>query len=362
MATPHAAPQRPRRRADGAVRWSPVRRAALVLTAVLGILLGTLPAQAAPENPSSSAEAAALIAAKGHDLEVLAEELNEAREHLRAASAQAETATATLASAQADLAAAQQHVRGIARSAYTGEGLGEFQAMLSSGSADEFVDRVATLQTIAGHQGEILDRAAAAGVAAAQAKAAADTATAEAQAHFDAVSAKQAALESEIAAYEAAFDELSAREQRAAVEAGSHGGDRASRAAERTAVATGPIVASSQAAQVAVDTAMAQRGKPYVWAAAGPGSFDCSGLVQFAYAAAGVGLPHSSRMQSQMGAAVSRDQLQPGDLVFFYSPVSHVGMYIGNGQMVHAPTSGDVVKVADIDAMGGYNTARRITG
>ena len=96
---------------------------------------------------------------------------------------------------------------------------------------------------------------------------------------------------------------------------------------------------------------MAQRGKPYVWAAAGPGSFDCSGLTMYAYAAAGVSLPHSSRMQSQMGQPVSRDQLQPGDLVFFYSPVSHVGIYIGNGQMVHAPTSGDVVKVASVDSM-----------
>ncbi len=105
---------------------------------------------------------------------------------------------------------------------------------------------------------------------------------------------------------------------------------------------------------------MAQRGKPYVWAASGPGSFDCSGLTQYAFKAAGISLPHSSRMQSQMGTAVSRANLQPGDLVFFYSPVSHVGIYIGDNQMVHAPTSGDVVKVASIDVMGGYAGARRI--
>jgi cell wall-associated NlpC family hydrolase len=65
-------------------------------------------------------------------------------------------------------------------------------------------------------------------------------------------------------------------------------------------------------------------------------------------------------MQSQMGRSVSRSELQPGDLVFFYSPVSHVGIYIGGGNMVHAPTSGDVVKVAPIDVMGGYAGARRI--
>jgi cell wall-associated NlpC family hydrolase len=97
-----------------------------------------------------------------------------------------------------------------------------------------------------------------------------------------------------------------------------------------------------------------------VWAAAGPDSFDCSGLTQYAYAAAGIQLPHSSRMQSTMGTPVARSALQPGDLVFFYSPVSHVGLYIGNGQMVHASTYGQPVKVASIDSMSGYNSARRV--
>ncbi|MPQ99043.1 hypothetical protein GB931_14155 [Modestobacter sp. I12A-02628] len=105
---------------------------------------------------------------------------------------------------------------------------------------------------------------------------------------------------------------------------------------------------------------MAQRGKPYVWAGSGPGSFDCSGLTQFAYAAAGISLPHSSRAQSTIGAPVARADLQPGDLVFFYSPVGHVGVYIGNGQIVHAPTRGDVVKVSDLATMYGYNGARRL--
>jgi peptidoglycan DL-endopeptidase CwlO len=119
-------------------------------------------------------------------------------------------------------------------------------------------------------------------------------------------------------------------------------------------------VASSQAAQIAVDTALAQRGKPYVWAASGSGSFDCSGLTAYAYYAAGVALPHSSALQSTMGKSVSRADLRPGDLVFFYSPVSHVGIYIGNGQMVHAPTTGDVVKIANVDDIGSYAGARRL--
>jgi cell wall-associated NlpC family hydrolase len=119
------------------------------------------------------------------------------------------------------------------------------------------------------------------------------------------------------------------------------------------------IVAPDAAAQIIVDTAMAQLGKPYVWAAAGPDSFDCSGLVVYAYAAAGIYLPHSSYMQSELGTPVSLSALLPGDLVFFYSPVSHVGIYIGNGQIVNAPTEGDVVKVSDVAYMGYVAGARR---
>jgi cell wall-associated NlpC family hydrolase len=120
------------------------------------------------------------------------------------------------------------------------------------------------------------------------------------------------------------------------------------------------VAAPTRAAQIAVNTALAQLGDPYVWGGAGPNSFDCSGLTQYAYRAAGISLPHSSSMQSRMGRPVARGNLQPGDLVFFHSPVSHVGMYIGNGQMVHAPTTGDVVKITNLATMPGYNTARRL--
>jgi cell wall-associated NlpC family hydrolase len=120
------------------------------------------------------------------------------------------------------------------------------------------------------------------------------------------------------------------------------------------------VAAPNQVAQVAVDTALAQQGTPYAWAGAAPGGFDCSGLTQYAFQAAGIALPHSSRAQATMGTPIAQADLQPGDLVFFYSPVSHVGIYIGNGQMVHAPSSGDVVKVTDVAAMGGFSGASRL--
>jgi cell wall-associated NlpC family hydrolase len=127
-----------------------------------------------------------------------------------------------------------------------------------------------------------------------------------------------------------------------------------------TATAAARVAAPNQVAQVAVDTALAQQGTPYVWAGAAPGGFDCSGLTQYAFQAAGIALPHSSRAQSTMGTPIALADLQPGDLVFFYSPVSHVGIYIGDGQMVHAPSSGDVVKVTDLAAMGSFSGASRL--
>lgn len=351
------------RTAPGATPRRPMRgpalvaRVALAVAGVLGVLVAAAPAQAAP---GTSAEAAELVAARGHDLEVVTEQFNEARETLTAQQAAAQAAAAQLEQAAVALATAQAQVRGIARSAWTGEGLSSFQALMTSDSATEFVDRMSTLQLVAGHQNGILEAAAGANVAAAQAKATAQDATAKAQATYDEVAAQQADLQKQIAEYQAIYEQLSAQERQAV--AGAHGGDRASRAEREPPAASGPVVASSGAAQIIVDTAMAQRGKPYVWAAAGPGSFDCSGLTAYAFRAAGIDLPHSSRMQAQMGRAVSRAELQPGDLIAFYSPVSHIGIYIGNGQMVHAPTSGDVVKVSNVDTMGSITAMRRIAG
>lgn len=337
-----------------------VRRAALALVGAVGILAATVPASAAPGTPGTAAEAAELVAARGRDLEALSEKFNEAREALGAQQAAAQAAQVELDRATAALAEAQKSVRGVARTAYTGEGLNSFQALMISGSADEFVNRMSTLQMVAGHQNELLDRAADANAAATAAQQQVQGAVAEAQRQYDALAKQQADLEREIADYKGVYNRLSAQERQAVAAVGHP--DRASRSDRGAPVAAGtPVVADSAAAQTAIDVAMAQRGKPYVWAAAGPGSFDCSGLTQYAFKAAGISLPHSSRMQAQMGRPVNRADLRPGDLVYFYSPVSHIGIYIGGGQMVHAPTSGDVVKVSSIDVMGGYAGARRLS-
>jgi cell wall-associated NlpC family hydrolase len=337
----------------------------MVLAGIVGILFSAfsafsvLPAQAAP---ATAAEAGRLMAARSHDLEVLTEKFDVARVRLAGEERLVHSATAKMKAAYVVLGVAQHQVRGIARSAYTGGGNSAFATMMTSRNATDFVDRMTTLQTIAGHQNVILQTAATASLAASRAQATAHKAAVAARAQYNALAGQQASIKKQVAAFQADFNRLSAAEKQVAVAAVDGGTPRASRADRATVAPSGPIVAGNQAAQIAVDTALAQRGKPYVWAAAGPGSFDCSGLVEYAYGAAGVGLPHSAAMQSRLGRSVSRSQLQPGDLVFFYSPVSHVGIYIGNGQMVHAPTTGDVVKISNIDVMGFFAGARRLAG
>ena len=179
----------------------------------------------------------------------------------------------------------------------------------------------------------------------------------------------------QLGAEKAQIDEKAARAKKLLAtlkqQAAQRAAERASRSADRAAATapaaapssstgTAPAVPASGRAAAAVHYALAQVGKAYVYGAAGPSAFDCSGLTMMAWAQAGVRLPHSSSAQMGYGTPVSQSQLQPGDLVFYYSPVSHVGMYIGNGQMVHAATSGEPVQVVSLDSMPDYNSARRV--
>ncbi|AVP69130.1 NlpC/P60 family protein [Rhodococcus hoagii] len=108
-----------------------------------------------------------------------------------------------------------------------------------------------------------------------------------------------------------------------------------------------PVAGSNQAV---ANAAQSKVGSPYVWGATGPSSFDCSGLVQWAYKQAGKSVPRTSYDQVGGGTSVSKANLQPGDVVAFYG-AEHVGIYIGNGSVVHAPTEGENVKISPLDSM-----------
>ncbi|MGW1592181.1 NlpC/P60 family protein [Streptomyces sp. NPDC002343] len=139
----------------------------------------------------------------------------------------------------------------------------------------------------------------------------------------------------------------------ATADAGATAG-RASRSAadpRESLERAGAVPAPGGRAAAAVAYAYGKLGSPYVWGATGPNAFDCSGLVQAAYRAAGLSLPRTSYAQINAGRRVSRSELRPGDLVFFYPGISHVGIYVGGGRMIHAPNPSAPVRLAPIDQM-----------
>jgi cell wall-associated NlpC family hydrolase len=141
--------------------------------------------------------------------------------------------------------------------------------------------------------------------------------------------------------------------------------ERAARLAAQAAaplspISYGPPPGVSSGAAAAVAAAYSVLGVPYQWGGASPSTgFDCSGLTMWAWAHGGVSLPHSSSMQYSVLPHISRADLQPGDLVFFYYPIHHVAIYVGGGMMIHAPHEGGVVSVTSLAGYPSYVGAAR---
>jgi peptidoglycan DL-endopeptidase CwlO len=332
-------------------RWSGAVVAAAGLTAVL---LAPVPASAAPSDPpATAAEAAELVERTAQQLTALDEQVHQAELAVAAQQQAAADADAAADAAEATLAQYAPAIRAIAQNGYTGSTQSRVAAFLGSESADDLVAQMTMLDLIADHTDGVLAEVSVAQTQAEQARTDADAAAAEAAAALGALHEQQAQVQAQADEYEAEFARLTAAEQVRVTTALAGPVLEAPSAAVAAAAAPGP------AAATAVQTALGQIGDPYVWGASGPDGFDCSGLTQYAYAAAGISLPHSSKAQSTMGTPVSRADLVPGDIVYFYSPVSHVGLYIGDGKMVHARTFGQPVAVTSVD-QAGYRGAVRV--
>lgn len=167
---------------------------------------------------------------------------------------------------------------------------------------------------------------------------------------------EEADRQARVAAQQAAAAETDAASNEAEGPAGTSSTPVA--AAEKAAPAATTSGGSSRA-QTAISAATSKVGSSYVWGTSGPSTFDCSGLTSYAYRQVGVSLPRSSRAQFGMGTKVAKADLQPGDLVFYYSPVSHVGMYIGNGKIVDAANPRSGVRITSLNSMP-FSGARRV--
>lgn len=327
-------------------------RAVLALGALL-VAAGVLTPSTASAEPGTAAEAMAQVQRAAQELTVIDEQVHSAKIAVADYQTAAAAAAAEAAQAQQAVDAYEPILRAIATTGFTGENQSRVTAFLTSDSATELVQQMTTLDMIAAHTNEIIAQVAVLRDAAEAAEAEAATASATAEQALAELEVQQAEVQKRIDQYEADFARLTAEEQAAVVTAVAGPTMAAPSAADLP-------LAPGSAATVAIETALAQVGDPYVWGGTGPDGFDCSGLTSFAYGAAGVGLPHSSRAQSSMGRQLGANEaLQPGDLLFFYNPISHVGLYIGNGMMVHARTFGQPVSVTSAT---GYRWATRIVG
>jgi peptidoglycan DL-endopeptidase CwlO len=327
-------------------------------------------------GPASAQSVKAQIASAQRELQALNNKAEAASERYDAAriklasAQQASTASqAKLSAAQAKLRALQASVTGFAVAAYRSEASMSLLT-LTDGSTNRFIGRVSSLQAVSASQAETLARVDAARRVEEQAQANATAALANQRSATAAMAADRnqilaaAAKEKQILTglqiKEAAI--IKAAKAKAARLAAERAADalrrqQAAAAAAARAVARQPVspppprpVTGSGGAATAVSWAYKEIGKPYVWGAAGPNSFDCSGLAQFVWAKAGVYLEHFTGDQWHEGTHVSQSQLQPGDLVFFAyntsdpATIHHVGIYIGGGEMIDAPFTGAFVR------------------
>ncbi len=178
-----------------------------------------------------------------------------------------------------------------------------------------------------------------------------------AKALSNSIASKRSSLQERVNQHEAVMARVAAEERARAARATSSARPPAPLLRQDPKIPTPPLPGSGNA-RAAIAAGYSKIGTPYQWGGSGPGTFDCSGFTSYAWRAAGVNLPHSSRAQYATTKRVSRDDLQPGDLVFFGSPIHHVGMYIGGGNMLDASTYGRPVAVRSINRRGYVGAGR----
>jgi peptidoglycan DL-endopeptidase CwlO len=319
-------------------RWQ--RRAArsVLLAAILMPLTvlstGPLTAQATPTASRLEDQLDQL----NRESDQLVEQYNQSNEALQRIRRSLKGLRAQASGAEADLRKLQQVLGARASAAYVQGAGSAVAAVLGSDDPAAAIARVQVLELLAANDGDLMDQLGVAGQALGERKRNLVAAEKAQAAEVDRLQAKKAEVER-------AADKTRALLSRM-------------RAADRPSAPTrpsNPVAPPSPAgggggggAPAVVAYARAQVGKPYCYGGSGPGCFDCSGLTMMAWRQAGVSLPHSSAAQYNVGRRISASELQPGDLIFYYSPISHVSVYIGGGQRISATHTGDYVRVQSL--------------
>ena len=328
----------------------------ICITVIGGSMLTTSPSTAEPDIDDVRARVETLY----HEAEIAAERFNEARENLARAQGRLDALHADLERTRDRVEETRRQVVSTIVAESQGQAFSSATQAALSESPDAFLEQLLVVSQYNAQRNEM------------QAQFAREVKQLELRREAAKRELSQVArIKRRLADHKATIDAKAAEAEellsRLEDEAAERAAERAAVAASRSldeprpspepeaapapAPAPAPSASVSGRAGAAVDYALAQVGDAYVWGAAGPDGFDCSGLTMMAWAQAGVSLPHSSSMQMSSGTPVSQSQLQPGDLVFYYSPVSHVGIYIGDGKIAHAANPSTGVEVTSLNVM-----------
>ncbi|MFC4336893.1 C40 family peptidase [Salininema proteolyticum] len=314
---------RPRASADPFPASSGIRRT--VRLVAVGLMAGAvLLAPAAAHAEPSEDEIQSELNDRNEDLDAVIEEHNEKREELKKADKLIEKIEEELPEAEKEVADAQAKIADIIADAYISGDTAFVNAVLS-GNGSDLADRVGYLSSLTSAQQDRLDEYLGKAAELQSKKEELEKLKKDSDKILKELEEKKEEIESEVGDLQYQLDEMNKPDPVTS----NYNGD------------------NSGVVQFGLD----QQGEPYEWGSSGPDTWDCSGLVLGSWATAGVSLPHSVQMQWDYVAHVSRDQLQPGDIVF-YEGLGHNALYIGDGQVVHAPQTGDVVRVASMDMMG----------
>lgn len=295
---------------------------------VLALAVFGAPAHATPSEQELDKQ----IETKSRQFDKAVQKYDKIQDNLKAARKRAAALSRKIKPLQNKVNDARNRVGKIAAAAYRGGNVGALNALMSSGSSNSVLDSLATLDQLAHKQ----------------------------KLQIDKLNDDKAALDRQKRKYDSAIDEQSKQAKKLKARKASLDRDVNKLRDMRTAAYGPPANTSTQdygpppglpgSAGKAVDFAWNQLGKPYQYGAAGPDAYDCSGLTMAAWNAAGYSLPHNAAAQHSSTASINRSDLAPGDLVF-YNGDNHVGIYIGNGTIIHAPTPGQPVQKAGVDSM-----------
>ena len=341
------------------------RNAARLRAVIIGIaaagsaafLVPTI-ASAVPRDPATDTIASVTqrLDSLSKQSEALTEKYNGAQITLAARQKGAAKAQSTYRSAASAYQTARAQLTNTVKSQYEGAQFSTAGALLTSTNEANYLDKVEALNLLNAHRTAVVAELIAARANADKARDAANGALRQAKTVRDLVSKQRADVEAQTKKYTDLLATLNAQQQEAyrnrnAPTTAQLATTEAPATPAPAQPAASPAVGGGSAkAQIAVAYARAQLGKPYVFGAAGPDAFDCSGLTMMAWAAAGVSLPHYAPTQMQYGSGVPIDisAMLPGDLIFLYPYVGHVEIYSGNGMAISAPQTGDVVKYVSV--------------